>query len=133
MQLKNLIGLLLLLAIKASNPVITIDSDNDLITWLCKENHDMDLILDLNSAHDFTIDIFCVCNTTHSLLIRSASESSAHIMCKQQTGFAFNGASNLTLQRLSFINCGAKLTYNKINSSLFTFARHHSAALFSWR
>ena len=36
----------------------------------------------------------------------------------------------MTLQRLSFINCGVKLTYNKINSSLFTFARHHSAALF---
>lgn len=119
--------------------MISIHNASDLIAQLCK-THEGDIELDLDPTDTFIIDAdavkvhdgirdFCMCKTSHSLLIHSSSESSARIVCKGKTGFIFNNVSNLTFQWLSFTNCGALLTDVKINSSFFLFTNHQLAAL----
>ena len=134
MKVEKVIGLLLLLAIQAS--MIHVNDEDDLITWLYQKQK-VDLILELNSSRNFTIHNDTLLYTSilrSELLIRSDSEKFTNIICQpsKQTGFAFSNVINLTLQQLSFINCGGRITSlrgDKIEPLLSHFTSHQLAAL----
>ena len=136
MKVEKVIGILLLLAIQASTIHVHVNDEDDLITWLYQKQK-VDLTLELNSSHNFTIhnDTLLHMSILHSeLLIRSDSEKFTNIICQpsKQTGFAFSNVINLTLQRLSFINCGGRITSlsgDKIEPLLSHFTSHQLATL----
>ena len=98
-----------------------------------------------NITHEITNISFCLVNTSHSLTIKSATNSLAHIRCPTAvsqpsyptSGFVFIHLYNLTLQKLSFQGCGAFLRdvdesiLSSINSttSPVYFTEYHSSLL----
>ena len=99
---------------------ITISHSNELETVLCNSgplSNDTIIVLSTNITHEITNISFCLVNTSHSLTIKSATNSLAHIRCPTAisqpsyptSGFVFVNLYNLTLQKLSFQECGAFL------------------------
>ena len=127
---------------------INICHSNQLETVLCHSgplNNDTIIVLSTNITHEITIISFCLVNTSHSLTIKSATNSLAHIRCPTAvsqpsyptSGFVFINLYNLTLQKLSFQGCGAFLRdlnesiLSSINSttSPVYFTEYHSSLL----
>ena len=128
---------------------INITYSNELETVLCHSgpfNNDTIIVLSTNITHEITNISFCLVNTRHSLTIKSATNSLAHIRCPRAavsqpsyptSGFVFICLYNLTLQKLSFQGCGAFLRdldesiLSSINSttSLVYFTEYHSSLL----
>ena len=127
---------------------INITHSNELETVLCHSgpfNNDTIIVLSTNITHEITNISFCLVNTSHSLTIKSATNSLAYIRCPTAvsqpsyptSGFAFVNLYNLTLQKLSFQECGAFLRdldesiLSSINSttSPIYFTEYHSSLL----
>ena len=127
---------------------IIVTHSNELETVLCYSgafNNDTIIVLSTNITHEITKISFCLVNTSHSLTIKSATNSLAHIKCPtavsqlsySTSGFAFVNLYNLTLQKLSFQGCGAFLRdldesiLSSINSttSPVYFTEYHSSLL----
>ena len=128
---------------------INITHRNELETVLCHSgpfNNDTIIVLSTNITHEITNISFCLVNTSHSLTIKSATNSLAHIRCPAAAvsqpsyptrGFVFVNLYNLTLQELSFQGCGAFLRdldesiLSSINSttSPVYFTEYHSSLL----
>ena len=128
---------------------INITHRNELETVLCHFspfNNDTIIVLSTNITHEITKISFCLVNTSHSLTIKSATNSLAHIRCPTAavsqpsyptSGFVFINLYNLTLQKLSFQGCGAFLRdldesiLSSINSttSPVYFTEYHSSLL----
>ena len=127
---------------------INIIHSNELETVLCHFgplNNDTIVVLFTNITHEITNISFCLVNTSHSLTIKSATNSLAHIRCPTAvsqpsyptSGFVFINLYNLTLQKLSFQECGAFLrdlhesVLSSINSttSPVYFTEYHSSLL----
>ena len=127
---------------------INITHSNELETVLCHSgplNNDTIIVLFTNITHEITNISFCFVNTSHSLTIKSATNSLAHIICPTAvsqpsyptSGFVFVNLYNLTLQKLSFQGCGAFLRdldeniLSSINSttSPVYFTEYHSSLL----
>ena len=128
---------------------INITRRNKLETVLCHSgpfNNDTVIVLFTNITHEITNISFCLINTSHSLTIKSATNSLAHIKCPTAvvsqpsyptSGFVFVNLYNLTLQKLSFQGCGAFLRdldgsiLSSINSttSPVYFTEYHSSLL----
>ena len=128
---------------------INITHNNELETVLCHSgpfNNDTIIVLSTNITHEITTISFCLVNTSHSLTIKSATNSLAHIRCPTAvvsqpsyptSGFVFVNLYNLTLQKLSFQGCGAFLrvldesilsSINSTSSPLY-FTEYHSSLL----
>ena len=134
---------------EANSHEIKIIHRNELETVLCHSspfNNDTILVLSTNIIHEITNISFCLINTSHSLTIKSATNSHAHIQCPtandsqplySTSGFVFVNLHNLTLQKLSFQGCGAFLRdldesiLSSINSttSPVYFTEYHSSLL----
>ena len=133
---------------RATAHEINITHSNELETVLCTSgpfNNDTIIVLFTNITHEITNISFCLVNTSHSLTIKSATNSLAHIRCPTAvshpsyptSGFAFVNLYNLTLQKLSFQGCGAFLRVldesilSSINSttSPVYFTEYHSSLL----
>ena len=128
---------------------INITHSNELETALCHSgpfNNDTIIVLSTNITHEITKISFCLVNTSHSLTIKSATNSLAHIRCPtaavsqlsySTSGFVFVNLYNLTLQKLSFQGCGGFLRdldesiLSSINSttSPVYFTEYHSSLL----
>ena len=128
---------------------INITHNNELVTVLCHSgpfNNDTIIVLFTNITHEITNISFCLVNTSHSLTIKSATNSLAHIKCPTAnvsqpsyptSGFVFVNLYNLSLQKLSFQGCGAFLKdldesiLSSINSttSPVYFTEYHSSLL----
>ena len=127
---------------------INITHSNELETVLCHSgplSNDTIIVLFTNITHEITNISFCFVNTSHSLTIKSATNSLAYIRCPTAvsqpsyptSGFAFINLYNLTLQKLSFQGCGAFLSdldesiLSSINSttSPVYFTEYHSSLL----
>ena len=128
---------------------INITHSNELETVLCHSgpfNNDIIIVLFTNITHEITNISFCLVNTGHSLTIKSATNSLAHIRCPTvndsqpsypTSGFAFVNLYNLTLQKLSFQGCGAFLrdlnesilSFINSTTSLVYFTKYHSSLL----
>ena len=127
---------------------INITYSNELETVLCHSgpfNNDTIIVLFTNITHEITNISFCFVNTSHSLTIKSATNSLAEINCSTvvsqpsypTSGFVFVNLYNLTLQKLSFQECGAFLRdldesiMSSINSttSPVYFTEYHSSLL----
>ena len=127
---------------------INITYSNELETVLCHSgpfNNDTIIVLFTNITHEITNISFCFVNTSHSLTIKSATNSLAEINCSTAvsqpsyptSGFVFVNLYNLTLQKLSFQECGAFLRdldesiMSSINSttSPVYFTEYHSSLL----
>ena len=127
---------------------INITHSNELETVLCHSgpfNNDTIIVLFTNITHEITNISFCLVNTSHSLTIKSATNSLADIRCPTAvsqpsyptSGFVFVNLYNLTLQKLSFHGCGALLrdlndsVLSSINSttSPVYFTEYHSSLL----
>ena len=128
---------------------INITHSNELETVLCHSgpfNNDTIIVLFTNITHEITNISFCLINTSHSLTIKSATNSLAHIRCPTAvvsqpsyptSGFVFVNLYNLTLQKLLFQGCGAFLRdldesiLSSINSttSPVYFTEYHSSLL----
>ena len=127
---------------------INITHSNQLETVLCHSgpfNNDTIIVLFTNITHEITNISFCLVNTSHSLTIKSATNSLAQINCSTAvskpsyltSGFVFVNLYNLTLQKLSFQGCGAFLRdldeniLSSINSttSPVYFTEYHSSLL----
>ena len=128
---------------------INITYNNELETVLCHSgpfNNDTIIVLSTNTTHEITNISFCLVNTSHSLTIKSATNSLAHIQCPTAnvsqpsyptSGFVFVNIYNLTLQKLSFQGCGAFLRdldesiLSSINSTTCPvyFTEYHSSLL----
>ena len=127
---------------------INICHSNQLETVLCHSgpfNNDTIIVLFTNITHEITNILFCLVNTSHSLTIKSATNSLAYIRCPTAvshpsfptSGFVFVNLYNLTLQKLSFQGCGAFLRdvdesiLSSINSttSPVYFTEYHSSLL----
>ena len=127
---------------------INITHSNELETVLCQSgpfNYDTIIVLFPNITHEITNISFCLVNTSHSLTIKSATNSLAYIRCPTAvshpsyptSGFVFINLYNLTLQKLSFQECGALLRdlndsiLSSINSttSPVYFTEYHSSLL----
>ena len=138
----------LLLICSKCNKVINITSQNHLLQFMCHHYNytgDTSLLL-LDTVYNIIGNgSLCIINTNYSLTIQG-NKSMATIQCTPSTyvntthptiGFAFTGSSSLTLQRVTFIGCGANLTtldneqFDIINSnsSLVYFTQYHSAVL----
>ena len=133
----------------ATSHEINITHSNELETVLCHSgpfNNDTIIVLFTNITHEITNISFCLINTSHSLTIKSATNSLAHIRCPTAnvsqssyptSGFVFVNLYNLTLQKLSFQGCGAFLRdldesiLSSINSttSPVYFTKYHSSLL----
>ena len=149
MLLQLLVVCLLLNTQGATSHEINITHSNELETVLCHSgpfNNDTILMLSTNVTHEITNMLFCLVNNSHSLTIKSASNSLAHIKCPTAvvsqpsyptSGFVFVNHYNLTLQKLSFQGCGAFLRdldesiLSSINSttSPVYFTEYHSSLL----
>ena len=100
---------------------INITQSDELQRVLCHSgelsNGDTIIVLFTNITHNITNISFCLVNTSHSLTIKSATNSHAHIQCLSSvsqpsyptSGFAFINLRNLALQKISFRGCGAFL------------------------
>ena len=100
---------------------INITQSDELQSVLCHSgelnNGDTIIVLFTNITHNITNISFCLVNTSHSLTIKSATSSHAHIQCPSSvfrpsyptSGFAFINLRNLTLQKITFRGCGAFL------------------------
>ena len=127
---------------------INITHSNELGTVLCHSgpfNNDTIIVLFTNITHEITNISFCLVNTSHSLTIKSATNSLAHIRCPTAvshpsyptSGFAFVNLYNLTLQKLSFQECGAFLrvldesilSFINSTTSPVYFTEYHSSLL----
>ena len=127
---------------------INITYNNELETVLCHSgpfNNDTIIVLFTNITHEITNISFCLVNTSHSLTIKSVTNSLAQIICSTAvsqlsyptSGFVFVNLYNLTLQKLSFQGCGAFLRdldesiLSSINSttSPVYFTEYHSSLL----
>ena len=127
---------------------INISHSNELETVLCHSgpfNNDTIIVLFTNITHEITKISFCLVNTSHSLTIKSATNSLAHIRCSTvvsqpsypTSGFVFINLYNLTLQKLSLQECGTflrdldEIILSSINSttSLVYFTEYHSSLL----
>ena len=127
---------------------INITHSNELETVLCHSgpfNNDIIIELSTNITHEITNISFCLVNTSHSLTIKSATNSLAYIRCPTAvshpsyptSGFVFVNLYALTLQKLSFQECGAFLRdldesiLSSINSttSPVYFTEYHSSLL----
>ena len=108
---------------------ITISHNNELEIVLCHSGlltNDTIIVLSTNITHEITNISFCFVNTSHSLTIKSATNSLAHIRCPTAvsqpsyptSGFVFINLYNLTLQKLSFQDCGAFL--RDLNKSILS-------------
>ena len=138
----------LLLRCCKCNKVINITSQDHLEPYLCHHYNytgDTTLLL-LDTLYNISGNgSLCTINTNYSLTIQG-NHSMATIQCISSTyvnnthptiGFAFTGSSSLTLQRVTFIGCGANLTtldkeqLNIINSTscLVHFTQYHGAVL----
>ena len=119
---------------------VNITHSNELESVLCHSvpfNNDTIIVLFTNTTHEITNISFCLVNTSHSLTIKSATNSLAHIRCPAavSSGFVFINLYNLTLQKLSFQGCGAFLRdldeniLSSINSttSPVYFTKYHSS------
>ena len=139
---------LLFNAQEATAHEININHINELETVLCHSgpfNNDTIIVLSTNITHEITNISFCLVNTSHSLTIKSATNSLAHINCPTAvsqpsnltSGFVFVNLCNLSLQKLSFQGCGAFLRdmnesiLSSINSTTFPvyFTEYHSSLL----
>ena len=139
----------LLLTCSKCNKVINITSQDHLLQlYLCHHyNYTSDTtLLLLDNIYNISGNgSLCTINTHYSLTIQG-NHSMATIQCISSAyansihptiGFAFTGSSSLTLQRVTFIGCGANLaTLDKeqldiINStsSLVYFTQYHAAVL----
>ena len=137
----------LLLICSKCNKVINITSQDHLLqSYLCNHYHYTDdtTLLLLDTLYNISGNgSMCTINTNYSLTIQG-NNSMATIQCISSTyvntthptiGFAFSKSSSLTLQRVTFIGCGANLTtfdkeqLNIINStsSPFYFTQYHAA------
>ena len=137
----------LLLICSKCNKVINITSQDHLLqSYLCNHDHFTDdtTLLLLDTLYNISGNgSLCTINTNYSLTIQG-NQSMATIQCISSTyvntthptiGFAFSKSSSLTLQRVTFIGCGANLTtfdkeqLNIINStsSPFYFTKYHAA------
>ena len=139
----------LLLICSKCNKVINITSQDHLLQfYLCHQYNytgDTTLLL-LDTLYNISGNgSLCTINTNYSLTIQG-NHSMATIQCISSTyantahptiGFVFTGSSSLTLQRVTFIGCGANLTtldkkqLEIINStsSLIYFTQYHAAVL----
>ena len=138
----------LLLICSKCNKVINITSQDHLQLYLCHHYNytgDTTLLL-LDTVYNIRGNgSLCTINTNYSLIIQS-NHSMATIQCNfsiyvntthPTIGFAFIGRGSLTLQRVTFIGCGANLTtldkeqLDIINStsSLVYFTQYHAAVL----
>ena len=149
MLLQLLVVCLLLNTQGATAHEINITHSNELETVLCHSgpfNNYTIIVLSTNITHEITNISFCLVNTSHSLTIKSATNSLAHIRCPTAvvsqpsyptSGFVFVNLYNLTLQKLSFQGCGAFLRdldesiLSSINSttSPVYFTEYHSSLL----
>ena len=140
----------LLLICSKCNKVIDITSQDQLLqSYLCNHNNytgDITLLL-LDTVYNISGNgSLCIINTSYSLTIQGNNHSMATIQCNSSTyintthtniGFAFTGSNSLTLQRVTFIGCGANLNtldeeqLNIINStsSFVYFTQYHAAVL----
>ena len=133
----------------ATSHQINIINRSELETVLCHSgpfNNDTIIVLFTNITHEITNISFCLINTSHSLTIKSATNSLAHIRCPTAavsqlsyptSGFVFVNLYNLTLQKLSFQGCGAFLrdldesilsSFNSTTSPVY-FTEYHSSLL----
>ena len=139
----------LLLIFSKCNKVINITSQDHLLQlYLCHHYNytgDTTLLL-LDTVYNISGNgSLCNINTNYSLIIQG-NHTMATIKCISSTyvntthptiGFAFTGSSSVTLQRVTFIGCGANLTtldkeqLDIINStsSLVYFTQYHAAVL----
>ena len=133
----------------ATSHEINITHRNELETILCHFgpfNNDTIIVLFTNITHEIRNISFCLVNTSHSLTIKSSTNSLAYIRCPTAlvsqpsyptSGFVFVIIYNLTLQKLSFQGCGAFLRdldesiLSSINSttSPVYFTEYHSSLL----
>ena len=132
----------------AASNEINISQSSGLETVLCQSgplNNDTIIVLFTNITHEITNISFCLVNTSHSLTIKSATNSLAQINCSTAVsqpsyptnGFVFVNLYNLTLQKLAFQGCGAFLRdldesiLSSINSttSPVYFTEYHSSLL----
>ena len=139
----------LLLKCSKCNKVIYITSQDQLLQlYLCHHYNYTDdtTLLLLDTVYNISGDeSLCNINTNYSLTIQG-NHSMATIQCNSSNhvnfvhptiGFAFNGSSSLTLQRVTFTGCGANLTtldkdqLDIINStsSFVYFTQYHAAVL----
>ena len=138
----------LLLICSKCNKVINITSQDQLLQLMCNHYNYTDdtTLLLLDTVYNISGNgSLCTINTNYSLTIQG-KQSMATIQCISSTynntvhptiGFTFNGSSSLTLQRVTFIGCGANLTtldkdqLDIINStsSLVYFTQYHAAVL----
>ena len=133
---------------EATTHEINITHSNELETVLCHSgpfNNDTIIVLSTNITHEITNILFCLVNTSHSLTIKSATNSLAQINCSTAvskpsyptSGFVFVNLYNLTLQKLSFQGCGAFLrdldesilSYINSTTSPVYFTEYHSSLL----
>ena len=139
----------LLLICSKCNKVINIISEDCLLqSYLCHQYNytgDTTLLL-LDTLYNISGNgSLCTINTNYSLTIQG-NESMATIQCTSSAhvntvhptiGFVFRGSDNLTLQRVTFTDCGANLItldkeqleiINSTSSRVF-FTQHHAAVL----
>ena len=144
-----LLELVVCLLVNTQGHEIVVTHRNELETVLCHSspfNNDTIIVLSTNITHEITNISFCLVNTSHSLTIKNATNSFAHIRCPTAnvsqpsyptSGFVFVNLYNLTLQKLSFQGCGAFLRdldesiLSSINSttSPVYFTEYHSSLL----
>ena len=144
-----LLELVVCLLVNSQGHEIVVTHRNELETVLCHSspfNNDTIIVLSTNITHEITTISFCLVNTSHSLTIKSATNSLAHIRCPTAvvsqpsyptSGFVFVNLYSLTLQKLSFQGCGAFLRdldesiLSSINSttSPVYFTEYHSSLL----
>ena len=139
----------LLLICSKCNKVINITSEDRLLqSYLCHHYNYTDdtTLLLLDTLYNISGNgSLCTINTNYLLTIQG-NQSMATIQCISSTyvntthptiGFAFTGSSSLTLQRVTFIGCGANLItldkeqFDIINctSSLVYFTQYHAVVL----
>ena len=140
----------LLLICSECNKVINVFSQDHLLQlYLCHHYNytgNTTLLL-LDTVYNISGNgSLCNINTNYSLTIQGNHSMATTIQCNSSNhvntthptiGFAFNGNSSLTLQRVTFIGCGANLTtldkeqLDIINStsSLVYFTQYHAAVL----
>ena len=138
---------LLVNALEVYDRKINISHSNELETVLCHSgpfNNDI-IVLFTNITHEITSISICLVNTSHSLTIKSATNSLACIRCPPAlsqpsyptSGFVFVNLYNLTLQKLSFQGCGAFLrdldesilSFINSTTSPVYFTEYHSSLL----
>ena len=109
----SLLCLLIAVGALADSVTISIPAGNPTVLqeYLCNGSLPSNTTLELQrGVHVITRTGFCIVGTNlKNIRITGAGKSETKVICRGRWGFRFNGAQNVTIEGLAFVDCGTVL------------------------